>query len=72
MMGFDLYGVSPWMCDDSKRPGANQEAVRAGHRPTVSNYCQDCFVPLLCHAYLPHARECQVSTGTPVRHQPKH
>jgi hypothetical protein len=34
-------------------------------------------VPLLCHAYLPHARECQVSAGTPVgisrttdKHQP--
>src|SRR5207244_13411237 len=37
----------------------------------VGDYRQDRFVPLLSHAHLPHARECQASAGTPVRHQPK-
>ena len=47
-------------------------AGHLGHGPTLCDYCQDCFVPLLCHAYLPHGRECQASAGTPVRHQPNH
>ena len=42
-----------------------------GHDATVGDYRQHCLVPLLSYAHFPHARECQASAGTPVRHQPK-
>ena len=42
-----------------------------GHRTTFRNYRQDRLVPLLSHAHLPHARECQESAEVGVRHHPK-
>src|SRR5229473_4909758 len=42
-----------------------------GNCPTVADNRQDCFVPLLRHAHLPHARECHASTEVAVTHQPK-
>src|SRR5713226_2923367 len=42
-----------------------------GNCPTVADDRQDRFVPLLRHAYLPHARECHASTEVAVTHQPK-
>jgi len=53
-------------------PGDGPITHDLGHSVTVGDYCKDRFVLLLRHAHLPHARECQVSAGTPVRHQPKH
>ena len=46
-------------------------ARHLGHRPTITNYCQDRFVPLLRHAHLPHARERDKSAELGVTHQPK-
>src|SRR6202043_1375803 len=41
------------------------------HRPTVAEDRYDRLVPLLSHAQLLHAQECQASAETGVRHQPK-
>src|SRR5438128_2438229 len=41
------------------------------HRPPAAEDRHDRLVPLLSHAQLLHARECQASAETAVRHQPK-
>src|SRR5216683_2241122 len=41
------------------------------HRPPAAEDRHDRLVPLLCHAQLLHARKCQASAETPVKHQPK-
>ena len=46
-------------------------ACHLAHRPTVRNDRQDCFVPLLSHAHLPHARERDKSAEVAVTNQPK-
>jgi len=52
-------------------PADTPVARYLGNRPPFRNHRHDRLVPLLSHAHLPHARECQASAGTPVRHQPK-
>src|SRR6266566_6958614 len=41
------------------------------HRPTIGDDRQDCLVPLLRHAQLPHARERDKSAEVVVTNQPK-
>src|SRR5436309_1042250 len=41
------------------------------HRPTIGDDRQDCLVPLLRHAHLPHARERDKSAEVVVTNQPK-
>src|SRR6266566_2642893 len=41
------------------------------HRPPAAEDRRGRLVPLLSHPQLLHARECQASAETPVRHQPK-
>src|SRR5438309_9376768 len=41
------------------------------HRPPAAEDRHDRLVSLLSHAQLLHARECQASAETAVRHQPK-
>src|SRR2546426_9505680 len=41
------------------------------HRPPAAEDRHDRLVPLLSHAQLLHAQECQASAETAVRHQPK-
>ena len=40
-------------------------------RPTLRQDSQNRLIPLLRHTDLPHTRECQESTDTTVKHQPK-
>jgi hypothetical protein len=41
-------------------------------RLALTDHRQHGAIPLLSHAQLPHARECQESTEVGVNHQPKH
>src|SRR5467141_3214140 len=52
-------------------PLANRALLNAVCQPPATEDRHDRRVRLLSHAQLLHARECQASAETPVRHQPK-
>src|SRR6267378_1263165 len=52
-------------------PLANRALLHTVCQPPTTQDRHDRLVPLLSHAQLLHARECQASADTAVRHQPK-
>ena len=53
-------------------PGNTPPASHLSHRAALADHRQDSLIPLLSHAQLPHARECQGSAEAAVKDQPKH